>query len=93
MPTINSYLGYNIYIWTNEGNPVEPIHVHVWYTYVRHADKFWLTKDGRVLPSSKNKMLSKRDAAKIISYLSDTDIQESIKAEWVRCFGEIDYKE
>lgn len=93
MPTIVRYLGYNIYIWSNESNPVEPIHVHAANNPTENADKFWLTKDGLIIPDSKNKMLSKRDTAKIVSYLSDEYIQADIKSEWLKRFGEIKYKE
>lgn len=29
MPKFMELFGYGIYFWSNEGNPLEPIHVHV----------------------------------------------------------------
>lgn len=93
MPTIAKYLGYNIYIWSNEGNPVEPIHVHVAKTPSSGSDKFWITSDGLVIPCMSNGALSRKDTAKVISYLTDESIQKIIIDEWLTRFGKISYIE
>ncbi len=45
MPCLFKYMGYLIYFWSNEGAPVEPIHVHVSDGEPRcDAPKVWLLK-------------------------------------------------
>lgn len=39
MPKIFEWQGYRIYFYSNEGNPREPVHVHV--RKGRDAAKFW----------------------------------------------------
>ena len=41
MPVVFRYKGYQFFFFSNEGNPREPLHVHI-----RHGDaraKFWLS--------------------------------------------------
>lgn len=43
MPVILRFKGYRFFFYSNEGNPLEPVHIHV-----RNADaeaKFWLTPE------------------------------------------------
>lgn len=43
MPVILRYQGFKLFFYSNEGNPLEPAHIHV-----RSADgeaKFWLVPD------------------------------------------------
>lgn len=43
MPVILRFKGYRFFFYSNEGNPLEPAHIHV-----RNADgeaKFWLVPD------------------------------------------------
>lgn len=44
MPVITRYMGYNIYIWTNENSPLEQLHVHIAHKPRENADKFWITE-------------------------------------------------
>ena len=47
MPQVFKLGSYWVYFWTNENNPVEPIHVHISEGKpVPHATKVWITKDG-----------------------------------------------
>ena len=46
---------YSIYFWSNEGDPLEPIHVHV--SEVRAsatATKIWITSTGKTILSNNN---------------------------------------
>ena len=93
MPVITRYIGYNIYIWSNEQNPLEPVHVHVSHTPRGNADKFWVTEDGLIIPSDSNKELRRSEIAKIVSYLSDDVIQKKIIDKWLEQFGEMRFIE
>lgn len=46
MPVIFRYKGYKFFFYSNEGDPLEPAHIHI-----RDADaeaKFWLTPLGQL---------------------------------------------
>ncbi len=47
MPDIvEKVYGYHIYFWSNEGEPLEPIHFHVSYRPHKDATKIWILSDG-----------------------------------------------
>ena len=48
MPQIFKLGSYWVYFWTNEGEPLEPIHVHIAEGKpLPNATKIWITKDGK----------------------------------------------
>ena len=48
MPIYIRTLGYKIYFWSNENDPLEPIHVHVSEGSPNaSATKIWITKAGK----------------------------------------------
>lgn len=48
MPQIFKVGGYWVYFWSNEGTPLEPVHVHISHGAPReNATKVWLTKRGK----------------------------------------------
>ena len=49
MPKLMEILGYIIYFWSNEGLPVEPIHVHIAKQPNRNGTKIWIKSDGSTI--------------------------------------------
>ena len=48
MPQVFKIGSYWVYFWTNEGDPLEPVHVHVSKgSPTANATKIWITKAGR----------------------------------------------
>ena len=48
MPQVFRIGSYWVYFWTNENEPLEPIHVHVAQGSPRpNATKIWITKAGK----------------------------------------------
>jgi len=47
--------GYKIYLWTNEGKPLEPIHVHVLEKTHKNATKIWILSSGGIKVENNNK--------------------------------------
>lgn len=48
MPQVFKLGEYWIYFWTNEGQPIEPVHVHVSKGHpVENATKIWITSRGK----------------------------------------------
>lgn len=47
MPQIFKFYGYVIYFWSNEGDPLEPVHVHIAENNPgANSTKAWITKKG-----------------------------------------------
>ena len=50
MPQVFKIGSYRVYFWSNEGVPLEPVHVHVSDgNPTENATKIWLTKNGKTL--------------------------------------------
>ena len=50
MPQIFRIAGYLIYFWSNENEPLEPIHVHITNGVpTANATKVWITQSGKCL--------------------------------------------
>lgn len=90
MPQIFRIGSYTVYFWSNEGNPLEPIHVHVAEGRTSaNGTKIWITSAGKTVLSNNNAKIS----AKILRGI--TRIIEANSAEiiekWIEQFGEITY--
>ena len=90
VPSLFHISGYSIYFWTNEGRPIEPIHVHVAKGRpTPNATKIWISKDGKCVLCNNNSNVSDSDLSKIMKSV-ETNI-EFVEAEWQAIFGEISY--
>ena len=59
MPQLLRIGPYSIYFWSNEGDPLEPIHVHISEGRATStATKLWITSTGKVILSNNNSVLS-----------------------------------
>ena len=48
MPQIFKFGPYYVYFWSNENDPLEPVHVHVCEGRpVANATKLWITETGK----------------------------------------------
>lgn len=55
MPQVFKLGSYWVYFWTNEGKPMEPIHVHISQgSPSENATKVWITKAGKTLLANNN---------------------------------------
>ncbi|MBQ7560992.1 MAG: DUF4160 domain-containing protein [Synergistaceae bacterium] len=90
MPQVLRIGSYIIYFWSNENNPLEPIHVHIaeGQPYA-NATKLWITSTGKILICHNNSMISEKILRKIIRIL-EANRDEIINA-WLERFGEIKY--
>ena len=62
VPSLFRLLGFKVYFWSNEGQPLEPIHVHVSQGEItKNATKFWIYRDGSAHLESNGSNLSKTD--------------------------------
>jgi hypothetical protein len=80
MPVILRYKGYRFFFFSNEGDPVEPMHIHV-----RKAEavaKFWLEPDVSVAESYGMKSSELRELMDVAE-----KNKELIKRYWDEYFG------
>lgn len=90
MPQIFRIGSYWIYFWTNENEPLEPIHVHVSKGNPSpNATKIWITKAGKCYLCNNNSQIPAHTLRNIMRMLEarNSEIQE----KWIEYFGEIRY--
>jgi hypothetical protein len=46
MPKLFTIMGYSVFFWSNEGEPLEPVHFHIGKTIGARTTKIWIKKDG-----------------------------------------------
>ena len=90
MPQIFKHGTYRVYFWTNENDPLEPVHVHVIEGQPRaNATKLWITQTGRAVLCNNASRISPYELRKLIKVIeANSDL---IIKTWYSCFGEIDY--
>ena len=89
MPQLLRFGPYRIYFWSNEGLPLEPIHVHVSNGVPNaEATKIWITQNKRALLADP---YDKRIPTKILNRLVEMIEAQSddIIEAWLERFGEI----
>ncbi len=76
MPSFPSLFGFKIYFWSNEGKPLEDIHVHVTKDKPqKNATKFWILSNGQVELAENGCHFSNSEISKLKRALADyTDI-------------------
>lgn len=90
MPQVFNIGPFVVFFWSNENNPLEPIHVHVSEKKpVENATKFWITKSGKAILANNNSKYSERTIGKLLRVIeANTTL---IKEKWIEYFGEITY--
>ena len=67
MPQVFKIGSYWVYFWSNENDPLEPIHVHVAEGRPReNGTKIWITAGGKCLLENNNSQISERALRNII---------------------------
>lgn len=80
MPVVLRYKGYTFFFFSNEGNPREPLHVHVRKSGA--SAKFWLETQVRVAESYGFNSQELNELAKVIY-----DNRQLIERTWHEFFG------
>ena len=71
MPQLLRIGPYSIYFWSNEGDPLEPIHVHISEGRAKStATKIWITSTGNVILSNNNSQIPERILKKLMRGLT-----------------------
>ena len=90
MPQIFRIGPYSFYFWSNENDPLEPIHVHISEgRATANGTKVWITSRGKALLCNNNAKIPApvlRNFLRIIEANSDNIVEK-----WLAHFGEIHY--
>lgn len=90
MPQVFKIGSYWVFFWSNENQPLEPVHVHVAQgAPSENATKIWITKSGKCLLCNNNSKIPEnilRNILRIIEARSGEVI-----SKWKNYFGEIDF--
>jgi len=90
MPQVFKIGSYWVYFWTNENEPLEPIHIHVAEGHPRpNATKIWITQAGKCLVGNNNSQIPENTLRNIVRIIEARS--EDIISKWISYFGEIKY--
>lgn len=91
MPQMLEIFGYKIFFWSNEGRPLEPVHVHISKHPHSNATKAWILSDGKVVLANNNDCIPDKLLNKILKTVED--YSDLIIREWVKSFNAVSYKD
>ncbi|GBL47461.1 hypothetical protein SFMTTN_3301 [Sulfuriferula multivorans] len=80
MPVILRYKGYKLFFYSNEGNPLEPLHIHV--RKGESVAKFWIAQDVSLASSYGLSATELNDIAQFVH-----NNREIIERAWNEFFG------
>ena len=87
MPQIFRIGSYIVYFWSNEGRPLEPVHVHIAEGRASaNATKVWITRSGHTLLCNNNSKIPPKILRSIIRMI-EANSSEIIE-RWVDQFNE-----
>jgi hypothetical protein len=90
MPQIFRIGSYCVYFWSNEGVPLEPIHVHVSKgTPVQNATKIWITSNGKCMLGNNNSKIPRKMLKNIMDVIESRE--KEVRQAWLDRFDEIRY--
>ena len=90
MPQIFRIGPYSIYFWSNESDPLEPIHVHISEgRATSNATKIWITSTGKTVICNNNCHIPTNILKKLSRFIEANS--SMIIEEWLSRFGEISY--
>ena len=88
MPQVFRMGSYLVYFWSDEGVPLEPVHVHISAGVpTKDATKVWLTKQGGVLLADNASRIPIHVLRNIMDAIEAQ--HEMVKMRWLGHFEEI----
>ncbi len=90
MPQIFKVESYSIYFWSNENNPIEPVHVHISEgRAAAGATKVWITSCGKALLANNNSQIPINDLRRLLRIIEANS--DRILEKWYEQFREIHF--
>lgn len=84
MPQFLRIGGYYIYFWSNEGTPIEPVHIHVSKNVSANTTKIWVKENGELELMKESLQIPQKDINRIIKIL--TPLSKDIVEMWEEYF-------
>ncbi|MCR4908536.1 MAG: DUF4160 domain-containing protein [Lachnospiraceae bacterium] len=88
---VKKAFGYHIFFWSNEGEPLEPLHFHISEKPHKNSTKVWILRDGSLKTANNNDNIPANDLKRIIRFMSLEGNVENTRKKWLEHFGEIKY--
>ena len=90
MPKIFTIKGYIVYFWSNENDPLEPVHVHVAEGSPQpNATKIWLTRTGKCLLANNNSDIPAKTLRNIMRIIESQ--HQIVFQKWIQYFEQIQF--
>lgn len=90
MPQVFKIGSYWVYFWSNEGDPLEPVHVHVCQgAPSAGATKVWITQAGKCYLCHNHSQIANRTLRNIMEIISARSSE--VVEKWLAYFGQISY--
>ena len=90
MPQVFKIGSYWVYFWTDEGKPLEPVHVHVSQGAPhKNATKIWITRAGKSYLCHNNSRIPTHVLRNIMDILESRSSE--IINKWEKYFGYADF--
>lgn len=90
MPQIFRIGSYWVYFWSNENDPLEPIHVHVSQgSPGSNATKIWITHAGKCFLCHNNSNIPNKTLHNIMRIIEARNTE--VIQKWLSYFGSIQY--
>ena len=90
MPQVFKVGSYWVYFWSNENDPLEPIHVHVCLgAPSAGATKIWITQTGRCYLCNNNSHITAHTLRNIMDVIEARSSE--VIEKWLSYFGQITY--
>lgn len=86
MPKCFEAFGYIIFFWSNENDPLEPVHVHVGKRIGPGCTKIWILSDGSAEIQSNGSRIPQGDLRKVRRVVES--YADVIVRQWEGYFGE-----
>lgn len=90
MPQVFKIGSYWVYFWSNEGDPLEPVHVHVCQgAPSAGATKIWITQAGKCYLCHNHSRIQNQTLRNIMEIISARSGE--VIEKWLAYFGQISY--
>ena len=90
MPQVFKIGSYWVYFWSNENDPLEPVHVHIAEGKPQaNGTKVWITAAGKCLVANNASQIPEKVLKNIVRIIEARS--DEIIDKWIKHFGEIRY--
>lgn len=90
MPQVFKVGSYWVYFWSNENDPLEPVHVHISPgSPSANATKVWITASGHCLLCHNNSQIPSRTLRNIMLVIEARSSE--VISKWISFFGSAAY--